>query len=109
MPRWEIRLRDTSESLLGQLPDITEVMANSLHGCKDAETIAQLIQEGQVTQSAIDGWQRRGIYLLGTEDESLGGWNWSARPPIPTPRQTNAFAAACSSSFTSYTVPVAGR
>ena len=91
IPRWEIRLCDVSEALLSQLPDITKETARSLYGYRDAETIAQLIHKGLVTQAAIDRWEHRGIYLLGTKDKSLGGWNWSARPHSLIPRQTNAF------------------
>ncbi|MEY4040218.1 MAG: hypothetical protein RLZZ52_1086, partial [Actinomycetota bacterium] len=53
--------------------------------------MAQLIREGVITQETVDQWQRCGIFLLGTEDESIGGWDWSARSPSTTPRQGNAF------------------
>ena len=91
IPRWELRLCDTHETLLCLLPDITIEEAKILHAHRDARTIAQLTQEGLITQEAIDQWQRCGIFLLGTEDESQGGWNWSARPPITTPRQGNTY------------------
>ena len=90
VPRWELRLCEAHNTLLDQLPDITRGMAKILKANKDVRTTTQLTQAG-IAQEAIDQWQRCGIFLLGTEDESLGGWNWSARPPIDTPYQSNAY------------------
>ena len=90
VPRWELRLCETHNTLLDQLPDITEGMAEILKANKNVRTTTQLTQAG-IAQEAIDQWQRCGIFLLGTEDESLGGWNWSARTPIDTPHQNNNY------------------
>ena len=90
-PRWEFRLCDTHETLLGLLLNITTATANILHTRRNARTMAQMIQEGSMTQEAIDQWQRCGIFLLGKDDESIGGWNWSSRPPSTTPHQGIAY------------------